>query len=415
MAASLRIAIVQCRYAEDRCAFMFKALAAALVGGAMGGRGAAALLKSPGSWLVEVFMNRPHVPPPAPSAALALGLLWARAGQASAVAGATPQWTHCDRPANHSALGHRGVPKKLWSFWSDPDSARLPKICQLAAASWQVYASGYEIHLLHAENWNEFLTDAQILRGHGPGAGVTATTRDNRFADWLRAVLLAELGGVWIDASIVLTAPLGLLIHPDAQISGVHLSGMLPPSSPPPTAAGRCTAGGTSSSASIPWATVIGRRSAAGHRLPGHAERGVLRDRLGHHCCPGPLSARGRAVTGASKDYDLTAARGIKLRKERSGRRWRPWVPARRGARSDPGACQPPDLSTTPRRVEAAPTSCEQRPPAAGGLHRALLAPPAAPPHTLPGLYPPPLCSFLAESLFRHADICLSASPSDQH
>lgn len=169
------------------------------------------------------------------SAALALGLLGARAGEplagtAAAGSGTPAHWTGCNPAShrgNHSDADHGGVPKKIWSFWSDPDPARLPKICQLAKASWQAYASDYDIHLLHAENWNEFLTDAQIHRGNGPGEGITATTRDNRFADWLRSVLLAEIGGVWIDASIVLTAPLELLIHPDAQISGVHLSGML--------------------------------------------------------------------------------------------------------------------------------------------------------------------------------------------
>lgn len=136
---------------------------------------------------------------------------------------ATASWSPC--PSSEGGTVHDGVPNTIWSFWSDP--AYLPKAVQLARASWRFFAPDYEVRVLHAGNWRDFLTDAQVHRGRGPGENVTALTRDNRFADWLRVVLLAEHGGVWIDASIVLSAPLELLIHPDAQISGVHLSGML--------------------------------------------------------------------------------------------------------------------------------------------------------------------------------------------
>ncbi|CAE7470867.1 RBCMT, partial [Symbiodinium pilosum] len=47
------------------------------------------------------------------------------------------------------------------------------------------------------------------------------------FADWLRLSLLASQGGVWIDATLLLTAPLHLLINQTAQISGLHLEAAL--------------------------------------------------------------------------------------------------------------------------------------------------------------------------------------------
>lgn len=44
-----------------------------------------------------------------------------------------------------------------------------------------------------------------------------------RFSDWLRLALLAKHGGVWLDATLLLTAPLQSLVNESATFSGVHL------------------------------------------------------------------------------------------------------------------------------------------------------------------------------------------------
>ena len=44
-----------------------------------------------------------------------------------------------------------------------------------------------------------------------------------RFSDWLRLALLAKHGGVWLDATLLLTAPLQYLVNESATFSGVHL------------------------------------------------------------------------------------------------------------------------------------------------------------------------------------------------
>jgi hypothetical protein len=44
-----------------------------------------------------------------------------------------------------------------------------------------------------------------------------------RFSDWLRLALLAKHGGVWLDATLLLTAPLQYLVNESANFSGVHL------------------------------------------------------------------------------------------------------------------------------------------------------------------------------------------------
>eukprot|EP00434_Breviolum_minutum_P042587 symbB.v1.2.037915.t1/scaffold5722.1/size24223/1 len=47
------------------------------------------------------------------------------------------------------------------------------------------------------------------------------------FADWLRLALLWKHGGVWLDATLLLTAPLDFLVNDTVSLSGVHLEGRL--------------------------------------------------------------------------------------------------------------------------------------------------------------------------------------------
>ena len=48
-----------------------------------------------------------------------------------------------------------------------------------------------------------------------------------QFSDWLRLALLEAHGGVWFDSTVLLTAPLSLLVNETARLSGVHLEAAL--------------------------------------------------------------------------------------------------------------------------------------------------------------------------------------------
>jgi len=109
---------------------------------------------------------------------------------------------------------HSEVPKIIWSFWHD--HAHLPKTVRIAQDSWATFAPDYEIHFLGPETWKDHL--APGTAGHcGEG---------RKFAEWLRLHLLKVRGGVWLDASLILLAPIDLLVNRTAQVGGVHIDGM---------------------------------------------------------------------------------------------------------------------------------------------------------------------------------------------
>ena len=97
-----------------------------------------------------------------------------------------------------SAMPYRPIPQIIWSYWHQEDQ---PLIVQKCVDTWRRYNPDYTINVLHAGNIGEFLPADQL-----PDAFFTL--KEFRKADWLRVALLQTYGGIWLDASIVLTQPL---------------------------------------------------------------------------------------------------------------------------------------------------------------------------------------------------------------
>lgn len=108
------------------------------------------------------------------------------------------------------------MPRVIWSFWHNHTD--LPRAVQLALASWRGFAPDHEIRLLDSDTWRDAVGPALQA-----GTRASPTTGDNRFADWLRVVLLEAHGGVWLDSTIILTAPIELLVNHSSPLCGVHL------------------------------------------------------------------------------------------------------------------------------------------------------------------------------------------------
>ena len=108
-------------------------------------------------------------------------------------------------------------PKQIWSFWDTED---LPRMAQLAVASWKYYAPDYEVKIMHFDTYKQFVQGEEHV-----------TPKDlrhtYRFSDWLRTAVLARHGGVWLDATILLTAPLQHMVNESASFSGIHLEDRL--------------------------------------------------------------------------------------------------------------------------------------------------------------------------------------------
>lgn len=110
-----------------------------------------------------------------------------------------------NRPA--STNKGRPVPKKIWSYWHNPDTPNFIKSC---ISSWRHYAPDFEITLLDSTTVSKFTGKVPYwVRRRSPTA----------ISDWVRLKLLHEHGGIWMDASTLLFERLENLL-PDMALMG---------------------------------------------------------------------------------------------------------------------------------------------------------------------------------------------------
>ncbi len=105
-----------------------------------------------------------------------------------------PQTPEIIRVIGDAASG-QPIPKIIWTYWH---AAPEPELVQRCLANWRRFNPDHELRLVHAANAQDWLTPAQNFsaRAHLPAY---------RQADWLRLQLLAQHGGIWMDASTLLT------------------------------------------------------------------------------------------------------------------------------------------------------------------------------------------------------------------
>jgi hypothetical protein len=104
------------------------------------------------------------------------------------------------------------IPKVIWTYWDDP---KIPPLVQKCQENWKRYAPEYQIHLLNKDtlkNWSNPPEHFYKLDKH-------------RQSDWLRLDLLNRHGGIWMDASIILTEPISNWV-PTSGAFMFHQDGM---------------------------------------------------------------------------------------------------------------------------------------------------------------------------------------------
>lgn len=98
-----------------------------------------------------------------------------------------------------AAPGAPPIPKIIWSYWQ---TAPPPDFVARCFANWQRLAPDHELRLLDREHIAPWLDADTLAQGFDALPAF-------RQADWLRVQLLARHGGIWIDASTILTRDLG--------------------------------------------------------------------------------------------------------------------------------------------------------------------------------------------------------------
>lgn len=94
------------------------------------------------------------------------------------------------------------IPRIIWAYWHTREQ---PLVVERCLHSWRQLNPGFAVNMVSAETLFEFVSRDELPQGF-------AALTPARQSDWLRLYLLRRYGGIWLDASIVLTRSLDWMI-----------------------------------------------------------------------------------------------------------------------------------------------------------------------------------------------------------
>jgi len=100
------------------------------------------------------------------------------------------------------------IPKVIYALWLDQDCEEIPLVARTCLARWQVLNPDFKLCILDRADVIDLLADFPV-----PLELMTVQA----LSDVVRARLLSEKGGIWVDASVLPVRPLGDWL---AQASG---------------------------------------------------------------------------------------------------------------------------------------------------------------------------------------------------
>lgn len=106
------------------------------------------------------------------------------------------------------------IPQYIWSYWH---SESQPQVATKCMNNWRTLNPKFQINMLHAGNVCDFITERKLPDNFHELV-------HQHQADWVRLALLEQYGGIWLDSSILLTAPLDWVISKQGQ-AGVEYVG----------------------------------------------------------------------------------------------------------------------------------------------------------------------------------------------
>ena len=119
------------------------------------------------------------------------------------------------------------IPRRLWSYWHDD---HVPLVVRRCLENWRRQCPDWEVKLVLGSTLHRHVDLARLP------AGFEDMTPARR-SDWLRLYLLARHGGVWVDASTILTESPEWMraaqAETGAEYVGYYLDGFGTPGRPP--------------------------------------------------------------------------------------------------------------------------------------------------------------------------------------
>jgi len=108
------------------------------------------------------------------------------------------------------------LPKHIFTFWAE---LPLPELAAACVASFVYHNPGWQVHLLTLANVNEYDLNPP------PGEGIWDDQYHipQHLADWYRLQAVVRYGGVWMDATVVMLAPVTDWVHAgDRALTGFY-------------------------------------------------------------------------------------------------------------------------------------------------------------------------------------------------
>lgn len=95
------------------------------------------------------------------------------------------------------------IPRVIWIFWMQ-GIEQAPSLVQACVESVRRYAPDFEVRVLDEHTIHDYVTIPPIILHRLEHGQMSRTS----FSDYLRVSLLAEHGGIWMDATVLMTAPM---------------------------------------------------------------------------------------------------------------------------------------------------------------------------------------------------------------
>lgn len=92
------------------------------------------------------------------------------------------------------------VPKIIWTYWS---TENLPDSIKMCIESWKKYNPDYQIIIMNKDNYKNYTNIPDHIANHKNMNDV-----HQHFADLVRLCAVYDNGGVWLDASILMSCSL---------------------------------------------------------------------------------------------------------------------------------------------------------------------------------------------------------------
>jgi hypothetical protein len=106
------------------------------------------------------------------------------------------------------------IPKIIWTYWNDD---KLPEFVNKCIDTWRKHNPDFQINVITPKNLGEYV-DINVN-------GISWNDSPARESDIIRLIVIEKYGGVWSDASIIMTKSLNQFIKGDKEFVGFYING----------------------------------------------------------------------------------------------------------------------------------------------------------------------------------------------